>query len=74
MFSRFECYCAMQLARSRSLGGRTISAQTADKSVSFGDTAVAHSYGYGLVSITKRYSIFDSFGSKASAAQTPSFR
>ena len=48
-----------------------ISAQTAEKSVSFGDTAVAHSYGYELVSITKRSSIFDSLDSKPSTAQTP---
>ena len=55
----------------RSLGGRRISPQTAEKSVSSGDTAVAHSYGYGLVSIAKRSSIFDSLGSKPSAVQTP---
>jgi hypothetical protein len=58
----------------RSLGGRTISAQTAEKSVSFGATSIVNSYGYCLVGITQRYSIFDGFGSKASAAQTPSFR
>jgi hypothetical protein len=29
-----------------SLGGRRISVQTAEKSVSFGDTSVVNSYGY----------------------------
>jgi hypothetical protein len=56
----------------RSLGGRRISVQTAEKSVSFVDTSSANSYGYWLVSITKRYSIFDGLPSKPSAAQTPS--
>jgi hypothetical protein len=32
---------------SRSLGGRRISVQTAEKSVSFVDTSSANSYGYG---------------------------
>jgi hypothetical protein len=59
---------------SRSLGGRRISVQTAEKSVSFVDTSSANSYGYWLVSITKRYSIFDGLPSKPSAAQTPSRR
>jgi hypothetical protein len=53
------------------LGGRRISVQIAEKSVSFGDTSSANSYGYWLVSITKRYSIFDGLPSKPSAAQTP---
>ena len=56
----------------RVCGGRTTSAQTAEKWVSFRAPAVANSYGYWLVRITKRSSIFDSFGSKPSAAQTPS--
>jgi hypothetical protein len=60
--------------RPRSLGGRRISVQTAEKSVSFVDTSSANSYGYWLVSITKRYSIFDGLPSKPSAAQTPSRR
>jgi general secretion pathway protein K len=58
----------------RSLGGRRISVQTAEKSVSFVDTSSANSYGYWLVGITKRYSIFDSLPSKPSAAQTPSLQ
>jgi hypothetical protein len=56
----------------RSLGGRRISVQTAEKSVSFVDTSSANSYGYWLVGITKRSSIFDGLSSKPSAAQTPS--
>jgi len=55
----------------RSLGGRRTSAQTAEKPVSFRDTACANSYGYWLVRIAKRSSVFDGFGSKPSAAQTP---
>jgi len=55
----------------RSLRGRTTSAQTAEKSVSSGAPSVANSYGYWLVRITKRSSIFDSFASKPSTAQTP---
>jgi ComF family protein len=55
----------------RSLRGRTTSVQTAEKSVSFGAPSVANSFGYWLVRITKRSSIFDSFASKPSTAQTP---
>jgi hypothetical protein len=59
------------LIHPRSLGGRRISVQTAEKSVSFVDTSSANSYGYWLVGITKRSSIFDGLPSKPSAAQTP---
>jgi ApaG protein len=46
--------------------------QTAEKAVALGDTSIVHSYGYELVGITQRSSIFDSLPSKPSAAQTPS--
>src|SRR5215203_3174363 len=59
-------------SRARSLRGRTTSVQTADKSVAFRAPACANSYGYWLVRITKRSSIFDGFASKPSTAQTPS--
>jgi hypothetical protein len=40
------CPVAQAKKGSRSLGGRRISVQTAEKSVSFGDTSVVNSYGY----------------------------
>jgi hypothetical protein len=54
----------------RSLGRRNISARIAEKPVLSSDTAVAHCYGYELVSITTRSSPFDNSCSKVSAAQT----
>jgi hypothetical protein len=53
-------------------GLQNISAKTAGKPVSFGDTSSVDSYGYRLVIITKRSSLFDSFDSKASTDQIPS--
>jgi hypothetical protein len=42
---------AINLVATRSLGGRRISVQTAEKSVSFVDTSSANSYGYWLVGV-----------------------